>query len=334
MIPDRAWLACCHNMQVRELLQLRATSKFMNEIVKIALPKKLRIRIPNFALAAHVDNFIEIYYQLQKLADTFNRPFILIHAMYLSQDGDFFRSSWDSWPNYQSSNLGFLNFITTRISRIEIDLKIIYMSHFTKKLLTIEDAFAGSEKCTSLYLRSYQPLSQENIVKILGYPLNLTKLVLLYKNSSDCKKVETPLSRMVNLTSLELQLPFVPNIKDLLSAIRTTKLTELTLKYNNFDNTTELIPVLEKNLGITTLDLSNNRLTDIGPIMPFLARMHKLIQFDLIHNKGMDVPKTTKQIKEVLPWLASIEDWEDNTLEWSTPPPLGSFECSSSPDTI
>jgi hypothetical protein len=48
----------------------------------------------------------------------------------------------------------------------------------------------------------------------------------------------------------------------------------------------------------------------------------------------MDVPKTTKQIKEVLPWLASIEDWEDNTLEWSTPPPLGSFECSNSPDTI
>jgi hypothetical protein len=322
-------------MPLCKLLKLRATSKFMNETVKIALPKKLRIRIPNFALAAHVDNFIEIYYQLQKLADTFNRPFILIHAMYLSQDGDFFRSSWDSWPNCQISNLGFLNFITTRISQIEIDLKIIYMNYVvSKKLLTIEDAFAGSEKCTSLYLCGYNPLSQEIIVKILGYTLNLTKLVLLYKNSSDCKKVETPLSCMVNLTSLELQLPFVPNIKDLLSAIRTTKLTELTLKYNNFDNTTELIPVLEKNLGITTLDLSNNRLTDIGPIMPFLARMHKLIQFDLIHNKGMDVPKTTKQIKEVLPWLASIEDWEDNTLEWSTPPPLGSFECSSSPYTI
>jgi hypothetical protein len=331
MISERAWLACCRDLPVRELLQLRATSTLMNEIVKIALPKKLRIRIPK---AAHVDNFIEIYYQLQKLADTFNRPFILIHVMYLGQDGDLFRSSWDTWPyNCHQSNLGLLNFITTRFSQIEVDLRIVYFNNNSKNLYTIEDAFAGSEKCTSLYICGYHPLSEENTVKILGYPLNLFKLVLIYKNSSSCKKLETSLSCMVNLTSLELQLPFVPNIKDLLSAISTTKLNELTLKNNNFDNTTELIPVLEKNLGMTHLDLSNNHLTDIGPIMSLLSSMYNLIQFDLIHNKGMDVPKTKSQIEKVLPWLASIEDWEDNNLEWQTTP-LGSFQCSSSPNTI
>ena len=132
---------------------------------------------------------------------------------------------------------------------------------------------------------------------------------------------------MVNLTSLEIQFPGVPgnNIRDLLSAIRTTKLTELKLNHNKFDDPTILIPVLEKNLGITSLDISKNCLQSIEPLMAVLSCMSKLTSLELEKNDGIDVLKTTEQIKKALPWLAALKDWEDNDIQWSGPTPLGHF---------
>ena len=325
MISDRAWIACCRCMPLNILLHLRCASKHLNGFVKMALPKTLRIRIPRDIL--NISTPIEIHYQLQKLSNVFNRPFIVFHSIRISPErrmlhGNLFK---------MYSGLGLLGFIA-KTSQIELDLHIVsvHCNGPNPKLCTIEEAFVGSEKCTALNFCSrffdidFLP---ESAVRILEYHPNITKLSLVYCEITDCTSLGKALSCMVNLTSLEIQFPGVPgnNIRDLLSAIRTTKLTELKLNHNKFDDPTILIPVLEKNLGITSLDISKNCLQSIEPLMAVLSCMSKLTSLDLEKNDGIDALKTTEQIKKALPWLAALKDWEDNDIQWSGPTPLGHF---------